>query len=381
VRAIVLSDLHLGATTGTATDDAFVSFLQWLTERAHPDAEPWRLVLLGDLLDLLHLPACTRDPRVALDAVAARHQSALAALGAAAAHGVVVDLVPGNHDSELLDPDLQERLRALVAAAAGTSAARLLPTFRVRPWFLLVPGLLYAEHGSQYHALNAVADPLAPFGRWSRRLPPGAVLDLFFGGAEQGARARALPHLLPAALRAHAGRRATDAATAASLHACGQESGLSPGALAALRGLADDSSGALLRSVYAAVLGRAGHVESRQQRAAVAVHQILARERQPVPVYVFGHTHRVAQRVLHADGTQLLWFNGGAWADGSYGFVEVDGRAEGVVARLCQWEPRRAVHAHVARSAPCPVERRSGQDVCTGSGRTRPRSAILPPAG
>jgi hypothetical protein len=59
----------------------------------------------------------------------------------------------------------------------------------------------------------------------------------------------------------------------------------------------------------------------------------------------------------------------------------VDGRAEGVVARLCQWEPRRAVHAHVARSAPCPVERRSDQDGAIGSGRTRPRSAILPPAG
>ena len=197
MRAIVLSDLHLGATAG-ATDDAFVSFLEWLAERAHSDAEPWRLILLGDFLDLLHAPAGVGDPLAALDAVAAQHMSVLAALGAAAADGIVVDLIPGNHDSELADPDLQERLRALVADAAGTSASLLRPTFRVRPWFLLVPGLLYAEHGSQYHALNAVADPLSPFGRWSRRLPPGAVLDLFFRRAEHGGRARALPRLTPA---------------------------------------------------------------------------------------------------------------------------------------------------------------------------------------
>jgi hypothetical protein len=247
--------------------------------------------------------------------------------------------VPGNHDSELADPDVQDHLRALVAAAAGTSAVRLRPTFRVRPWFLLLPGLLYAEHGSQYHALNAVADPLAPFGRWSRRLPPGAVLDLFFGGAEHGARTRALPHLAPAAFRTLFRHGRKNAATAAALRLCVPESGLSPGALTALRGLAEDSPAALLRNAYAALVGRAGHVESRQQHATIAVHQILERERQPVPVYVFGHTHRVAYRTLHADGTQLLWFNGGAWTDGRYGFVEVDGRPDGVVARLCHWNP------------------------------------------
>lgn len=343
MRTVVLSDLHFDATAGGATDDAFVSFLEWLGERAHLDAVPWRLVLLGDLFDLLHAPSGVRDPLAALDAVAARHRSALAALGAAAAHGVVVDLVPGNHDSDLIGSDLQEHLRTLVADAAGTSAARLRPTFRVRPWFLLVPGLLYAEHGSQYHALNAVADPLAPFGRWSDRLPPGAVLDLFFANAKQGARERGLRRLLPAALRALARRGRTDAA-AASLHAFAQEAGLSSGALAALRALAEDSTTALLRNACAAALGHANHVESRQQQAAVAVHQILASEGQPVSVYVFGHTHCVAHRALNVDGAQLLWFNGGAWADGGYGFVEVDSRSDGVVARLCHWDP-------VARSA------------------------------
>jgi len=98
VRAIVLSDLHLGAP-GTATDDAFISFVEWLTEGARRDATPTRLVLLGDLLDLLHAPIGARDPLAALDAVAARHRSALAALGAAAANDVLVSMLLHLHRS------------------------------------------------------------------------------------------------------------------------------------------------------------------------------------------------------------------------------------------------------------------------------------------
>jgi hypothetical protein len=300
--------------------------------------------VLGDLLDLLHPPAAA-DPLAALNAVAAVHLSALAALGTAATNGIEVDLVPGNHDSELLESDLQEHLRVLVAEAAGISAGRLQQSFRVRPWFVLIPGLLYAEHGSQYHPLNAVADPLAPFGRWSPRMPPGAVLDLGLAGVEGRARARALFRLVPALLLAAARRRRTEVGMAAALHACAQESGLSPEALAELRELCEDSTVDLLRNLSAGVLGRAGYVESRQQHAALRIHQILMQEGQAVPVYVFAHTHRLSQGTLQADGQQLAWLNGGAWTAGSYGFAEVEGRADGVVACLRQWDT-------VAQSAP-----------------------------
>lgn len=367
MRAVVLSDLHLGAAA-TATDDAFISFVEWLTENARRDAGPCRLVLLGDLLDLLHAPAGARDPLAALDAVAGRHRSALAALGVAAANGVVVDIVPGNHDSELVEADLQERLLTLVADAAGTSTARLRSSFRVRPWFLLVPGVLYAEHGSQYHALNAVADPLAPFGPWSGRLPLGAVLDGFLGEAELSARARALPRVVPAALHALAHRGRTDASTAALLNGCAREVGLSPGALATLRGLADDSWAALLRNACAALLGRTEYVESRQQQAVASIHEILAPEGKGVPVYVFGHTHQIGYRAIHSDGARLLWFNGGAWVNAGYGFLEVNGRAGDVVARLCQWDP--VARSALAVSGPLLVRSGVAQD-CAPTTRLR----------
>lgn len=364
MKVIVLSDLHLGAGESAATDDAFVSFLEF-TARSQSDGVPCRLIVLGDLFDLLHPPPGVDDPLAALQAVATQHRSALAALGVAAASGIEVDLVPGNHDSELLDPDLQEQLRVLVGEASGVDEARLRTALRVRPWFVVVPGVLYAEHGSQYHPLNAVGDPLAPCGRWSSRLPPGAVLDLALHGGTDGARPRALPRLLRAMLRAAADRRGTDAASIPALHAYAQQTGLSAESLAALRSLGDDSPLALARNLSAALLGRARYVESRQQHAAVAIHRILAQEGVAVPLYVFAHTHRVDHRRLPAGDGHVLWLNPGAWANRGYCFVEVEDRAEGVAARLRQWDSG-------ARSARTIVDRLLDQE---GEPATRSRSA------
>jgi hypothetical protein len=174
----------------------------------------------------------------------------------------------------------------------------------------------------------------------------GAVLDGFLGETGRGARARALPRVVPAALRALAHRGRTDASTAASLHAYAREAGQSAEALAGLRCLADDSWAALLRNACAAVFGRTGYVESRQQQAVVAIHRILAREGQPVPVYVFAHTHHVAHRAIDADGARLLWFNSGAWVNAGYSFLEVNGRAGRGITHLWRWDPvARSAHA------------------------------------
>ena len=168
---IVVSDFHIGraaptAADGSSTERALVTFLDWLGGRARAEAQPWRLVILGDFLDLLHVPAGgagLASPEAALEGIAAAHPSALAALGAFALAGNEVVVVPGNHDSELLDPHLQQRFGELVSALAGGTG--LPPSLSFQPWFFLQPGVLYAEHGSQYHSVNAVRNPLAPSGR------------------------------------------------------------------------------------------------------------------------------------------------------------------------------------------------------------------------
>lgn len=343
---LIVSDVHLGATTGSATSDAWVSFLDWVGERSDDDAVPRRLVVLGDFLDLLHPGADVRDPTAALDAVAARHRPTFAALGAAVERGVQIDVVPGNHDSELLDTDVQEHLRALVAEAAGASPRSLQARLRIRRWFLLVPGFLYAEHGSQYHALNAVADPLVPSGRWSRRLPPGAALDLLRCDWQSGRRTHAVQRLLSALPRGGS----ADASTGSALEAHASGAGISPRAVGAIHALGENSLAALARNARAAALRRSSFVESRQQQAALAIHRILTGEKRPVPVYVFGHTHRAGHCALDAAGTRLLYFNSGAWTNGGYDFVELSGRAGGLRASLCRWDP--LVRSAVAVSGP-----------------------------
>lgn len=338
MNVVVVSDLHLGAATAQPADEAaFVSFLAWLVERSGDAVAPLRLVVLGDLLDLLHASAAGGGVVAALGRVASRHRAALAALGAAADAGVAIDVVPGNHDSELLEPDVQGCLRRLIAAAAHVKPERLESRLRFQPWFVLMPGLLYAEHGSQYHPLNAIADPLRPYGRWSGRLPLGAVLDLYLSGTEGVARAAAGVRLLPAALRSLARRDRPGAASALSLAARARETGLDVDTLAALRGLAQDSAAALLRS--AAARDGAGLVEVKQQHASRAVQKLLAGVGKAVPVFVFGHTHRAAHAVLDAGELPLHWLNSGAWAGGAYGFVEVSGRPGGVSAGLRRWDP------------------------------------------
>ena len=314
---IVVSDLHLGAA-GT-TDGAFVSFLEWVGARARSDERSWRIVVLGDFLDLLHAPGAT--PTEAVEA-ALRDRPTLRALAGAAASGISVAVVPGNHDSELLDPVVQARLRDLAAEAGGPRAASIRRYLTFHPWFLLIPGVLYAEHGSQYHALNAVRDPLSPAGRWSRQIPLGAVLDLHRSEPRQ------------ALLRLVRRRRSAPARTRMLEQA--HASGLRPETLDALAELGLASPLDLARRVLAGARGARRPVEAEQRAAAAAVHRLLRREGKAVPVYVFGHTHRAASADVEAGDTRLRWFNSGSWTD-ELSFVEIDASARPVAARLRRW--------------------------------------------
>lgn len=76
----------------------------------------------------------------------------------AAGHRVVIIL--GNHDRELIFPEVQAALRARVEAAAG--GAELRGELRFEPWFYHVPGEIYVEHGHQYDFYSSFRYNLDP---------------------------------------------------------------------------------------------------------------------------------------------------------------------------------------------------------------------------
>ena len=178
---VIVSDLHLSAgydpRTGTFDrnedffyDGAFARFLTHLRERAEREHRHWRLVILGDLFDFLQVEL--PGQRDALDSgesitlaklrrVARGHPRFFAALGEWVAAGFDLDVMPGNHDIEMIRPSCQQQLVQLVADAGGGAGAA--ERIRFHAWIYYLPGLLYAEHGHQYDDVNSFRTQLWPF--------------------------------------------------------------------------------------------------------------------------------------------------------------------------------------------------------------------------
>jgi UDP-2,3-diacylglucosamine pyrophosphatase LpxH len=175
---LVVSDLHFGEELlpGAAEERceavslgaaAFCAFLRYQSVR-RIGGRPWRLVVAGDLFDFMSvvipgsatLPAKTPDERrhgigrgaragvARLEAICAVHRPLLEGLVKFAAAGHTIDIVVGNHDVELLEPDVIaafHRQLELHGADPKTSAR-----IRVVPWFVYVPGVAWIEHGHVY---------------------------------------------------------------------------------------------------------------------------------------------------------------------------------------------------------------------------------------
>jgi UDP-2,3-diacylglucosamine pyrophosphatase LpxH len=186
-RLVIVSDLHMSTAGGSvpdpfAEDDAFAAMLNGVG-----DGAPTRLLLLGDTFDFVLAGAVSRqpsrrDPVAAtvrdLGAIAESHPRAFSALGAFTRAGHSVDVVPGNHDIELLHRPVQQRLRQLVARAAGDHEAGARLSFP--PWIVHIPHVLYAEHGQQHHDVNhfrGVLNRTEVHGRDRVRRPMGLCLD------------------------------------------------------------------------------------------------------------------------------------------------------------------------------------------------------------
>jgi hypothetical protein len=115
-----------------------------------------------------------------LERRAAGHPAVFSALGAFAASALRISIIVGNHDIELIRASTRDRFLELVSRLSGNPHVAGRITFH--PWIYYVPGLLYAEHGSQYHDLNSFRTLLSPYRRGDDNeidLPLGSRLSLY----------------------------------------------------------------------------------------------------------------------------------------------------------------------------------------------------------
>ena len=398
---IVLSDFHMSlgreplspapyAHEEFHQDAAFARFLDHLIVQG---ADRFHLVLLGDLLDFLAAepalgrgvgarPDASPDAALAkLERIVAGHPAPFSVLGAFVVGGGRLTIVPGNHDIELLRPSAQRHLTKLMVRNGG-------PVARARvdyaPWICHIPGVLYAEHGSQYHDINVFPTLVSAAEGEDIELPLGSQLAFRAlrhrehgrSGTEEAQFALSVARTAAAlggAAERH--RRAAYRATALAAHA--RETGLREETLAAIDRLSETSATSLGRRALRLAARRRANGASRSRltdvpapdtvddailRAARAIDDLLAREGSAVPFYAFGHTHRAAQLPLRAGDRQAWFFNTGAWANGAapppflpYLHIERNGIP---TARLLAWDDAERTPADLApwvrASAPPP---------------------------
>lgn len=201
-NVLVVSDLHFGEELlpGASVDrrravelgaTAFREFLRHHASR-RIGGRPWRLVIAGDLFDFMSvvvpgtpaLPARNADERrfgvgrgvpagvVRVATICQAHRATLAELVRFAAVGHSVDIVVGNHDVELLAPEVVAELHRQLQLAAsdlsgatpsrGIADARTLARINVVPWFVHLPGVAWIEHGHVYDEGCSFEFNLAP---------------------------------------------------------------------------------------------------------------------------------------------------------------------------------------------------------------------------
>lgn len=316
---LIVSDLHLGVSVGDR-GVALASFVRDATE-----AGIQRLVLLGDSLDL---PTHVSGPRgnraerwatAAADAVeriADAQPQACDAITQFISRGGRLDLLAGNHDVALHLPVVRA---ALVHRLGGSGA-----TVRWHPLALHLPGLLWAEHGSQHHDLHAVPEWLSPPAmRSTWGLPPGRAIEELSIAARDRRRSRAVAEAAAAlaadGLASAAARpglaRTRRAYRTRELPACAAALGLPLSSLVAIDRLSETDLWSIAARLVRRRLGRDPESPaSFLGPAAQRVHAILAAAGHDVRIYAFGHTH--APVVLPpGPAAPGAWFaNAGSWA-------------------------------------------------------------------
>jgi UDP-2,3-diacylglucosamine pyrophosphatase LpxH len=353
VRRIVVSDLHLAARSESeGRARAFASFV----DTARVEDPGAGLLLLGDIFDLPMFAAgaspaaavdrWTRAAREELLRIRERHPAPFDALRRYGESGAPITVLMGNHDLALAQGPLREALATLIGP------------HELQPWIAYVPGVLYAEHGQQYHDITALDTLLEPDPRWARAGAPMAwAIDAVAHPLEDPGRLSAFVELVGGPLRTSLGAGAIARGRARYrdrvIPAASAGIGLPVELLQAIDRLSSRSLLGTVVRVARGISARARPARVPRDRfsgdflaAARAIDALLAGRGLEVPLYVFGHSH---SPMLAGFGPgPARYANPGAWArfrpaalrsvlgEDRYPFLRIDVAPE-VVAKLVLW--------------------------------------------
>ena len=185
---VVISDVHLHEGTPGSTVQALVRLFNRLAEEKSPEHPRFRVVLAGDFFDfplVASMPSpgevgfevSERERRFGLEAtgektawkihcLSRRHPELFTAMARFIENGNEMVFIPGNHDEELLLPEVQTHLQRLLGKGpeAGDSddVDPCRGSVRFTPWFYHEPGFIFVEHGHFYDNDNVPLTPLRP---------------------------------------------------------------------------------------------------------------------------------------------------------------------------------------------------------------------------
>ncbi len=364
-RWLFVSDAHLDLEPQRRpTDEALAEFFDEVAE-AVSRLSTTHVVLLGDMFELLGPVGGGVAAAVdRLEQLAARHTEVVAALCRCVQAGVVVDVVAGNHDLDLIRPAVAARLRTHLGLATADEGVR------VWPWLYVVPGVLYAEHGNQHHDLNRFPTILDPYLRHDPEevfTPPLATRDRLIAANRltRGRHAAGLGRSLAASWWGEWEARRSPRTGLTRVYA--EELGLDAALVLELERLSRVRPVRVARRLARQFIADKGTPpDDYLVNAARAVQRLTASRGAAAPFYVFGHTH--VARDLLLDGSSR-YLNCGTWshclragdsaaADPSqFPFVEVVSDEHGVHGSLRWWrsspsngDPSPALLVHETRS-------------------------------
>jgi UDP-2,3-diacylglucosamine pyrophosphatase LpxH len=398
---IVVSDLHLSAVQGRVNgqcvafegfhyDIAFSHFVDDLLVRVRDQTAMCELLLLGDSFDFLHtkvpltessfLTTTEASGVQKIKAIIRAHPVFFEALNRLAATGFRLSVVPGNHDMDLMRPATRQILTESIESDSPGIIS-------FHSWIYHVPGVLYAEHGHQYHDINAYTTLLAPYRRGHENeleLPVGAYFDMYLFRLIERVKPPAenihtpLRYLLNSYLKrplklittfpdllgffysifyqllsrsSHQFQLTRQRYQEEVLSNYAAGTGLSYPICVALDQLAQvDSIKMLHRLLDRALFKKSGDPikDGYLYSKALVISKVLGQEGKGVYFYLFGHSHQLAKAPLDGQ-VDTFYLNSGTWSSPSYPgspgnrtcfpFIEIEWEDnERPAATLMQWD-------------------------------------------